>query len=171
MATLTLSGVARAERRRHLGRQITMGGAAVVDGWVGASVAAADRPTDRPEGTCFKMIGEWRMAGAGGRAGGRGRAGRARMRRASHLWRSSLYTLVSRFQLAAVTSSPAKTLSARLPACPPARRSRPPVAVASAPRTRSSSARRLPSRPPPSSRETQLPMMQQRPPLIFNGAQ
>jgi len=82
-------------------------------------------------------------------------------------WRSSLYFLISRFQLAAVILKPT------LPACPPALLpTRLPTAagVAVTAYVEIVLGDLPPFLPLPSPRDTQLLMMQQRPPLIFSGA-
>jgi len=119
-----------------VGQQITMGGA----------VAKAGRTA----GDC-RMMGKW------GTAGGRLRRGTGQERRT--LRRSSLYSLISRFQLAAVIRKP--TLPARLPtAADVAVTAGAEIVLGDLP----------PFLPLPSPRDTQLLMMQQRPPLIFSGA-
>ena len=139
MATLTLSGVAGAEQRD-------------VGQWDNKSQWAA--PSPRPDGpwaTVGRMMGKW------GTAGGRLRRGTGQERRT--LRRSSLYSLISRFQLAAVIRKP--TLPARLPtAADVAVTASAEIVLGDLP----------PFLPLPSPRDTQLLMMQQRPPLIFSGA-
>merc|ERR1712029_1112425 len=95
------------------------------------------------------------MGGKWGTAGGRLRRGTSQERRT--LRRSSLYSLISRFQLAAVIRKP--TLPARLP-----------TAVAVAASAEIVLGDLPPFLPLPSPRDTQLLMMQLRPPLIFSGA-
>lgn len=75
------------------------------------------------------------------------------------LWRSSLYSLISRFQLAAVIRKP--TQPARMPTA---------VDVAVTAYVEIVLGDLPPFLPLPSPRDTQLLMMQQRPPLIFSGA-
>ena len=114
------------------------------------------------------MIGEWKTAENGGR--GRGRAGLER--RVRHC--GDLLSILSfhAFNSPQQSTSPPclPCLPAFLPACLPV--GLPPIAAAVAV---SANAEIVfggpPSLPLPSSRDTQLPMMQQRPPLIFSGAQ